>query len=179
MQAEFDLAADQEIVAIQRLKGSCPWVFAYDGTGMQFVTDFLWRSPLGLRINAQDTAGITQTEDWVKIRADQLTPKDGLYDIRITGELWETHFIDHLALMTVDHPADLDVFVDERFAAHAPPSMAIHAMQRPQPVAHAWDDMGHDVTDIVRARDGRYLGTFGRGAYQGHHTGSLRGDRPR
>ena len=57
MQAEFDLAADQEVVATQRLKGSCPWVFAYDGTGMQFVTDFLWRSPLGLRINAQDTAG--------------------------------------------------------------------------------------------------------------------------
>ena len=93
MQAEFDLAADQEVVATQRLKGSCPWVFAYDGTGMQFVTDFLWRSPLGLRINAQDTAGITQTEDWVKIRADQLTPKDGLYDIRITGELWETHWV--------------------------------------------------------------------------------------
>ena len=167
MQAEFDLAADQEVVATQRLKGSCPWVFAYDGTGMQFVTDFLWRSPLGLRINAQDTAGITQTEDWVKIRADQLTPKDGLYDIRITGELWETHFVDHLALMTVDHPTDLEVFVDERFAAHASPSMAIHAMQRPQPVARAWDDMGHDVTDIVHARDGRYLGTFGRGAYQG------------
>ena len=167
MQAEFDLAADQEIVATQRLKGSCPWVFAYDGTGMHFVTDFLWRSPLGLRINAQDTAGITQTEDWVKIRADQLTPKDGLYDIRITGELWETHFIVHLALMTVDHPADLDVFVDERFAAHAPSAMAIHAMQRPHPVARAWDDLGHDVTDIVRARDGRYLGTFGRGAYQG------------
>ena len=167
MQAEFDLAADQEIRATQRLKGSCPWVFAYGGTGMQFVTDFLWRSPLGLRINAQDTAGITQTEDWVKIRADQLTPKDGLYDIRITGELWETHFIDHLALMTVDHPANLEVFVDERFAAHAPPLMAIHAMQRPQAVARAWDDTGRDVTDIVRARDGRYLGTFGRGAYQG------------
>ena len=39
---------------------------------MRFVTDFLWRSPLGLRINAQDTAGVAQTEDWVKIRGDQL-----------------------------------------------------------------------------------------------------------
>ena len=167
MQAEFDFAADDEFRATQRLKGSCPWVFAYDGTGMRFVTDFLWRSPLGLRINAQDTAGITHTEDWVKIRADQLRPRDGLYDIRITGELWETHFIDHLALMAVDHPAGLAVFVDEGFAANAPPSMAIHAMTRPQPVAGAWDDDGHDVTDIVRARDGRYLGTFGRGDYQG------------
>ena len=72
MQADFDRAADQTVVAEQRLKGSCPWVFTYDGTGMRFVTDFLWRSPLGLRINAQDTAGVTQTEDWVKIRGDQL-----------------------------------------------------------------------------------------------------------
>ena len=57
-QAEFDPAVDQPIVAQQRLKGSCPWIFADDGNGMRFVTDFLWRSPLGLRINAQDTAGV-------------------------------------------------------------------------------------------------------------------------
>ena len=75
-QAEFDPAIDQPIVAQQRLKGSCPWVFADDGTGMRFVTDFLWRSPLGLRINAQDTAGVTQTEDWVKIRGDQLVARE-------------------------------------------------------------------------------------------------------
>ena len=67
-QAEFRGGVDDAIVAEQRLKGSCPWVFAWDGSRMGFVTDFLWRSPLGLRINAQDTAGVTQTEDWVKIR---------------------------------------------------------------------------------------------------------------
>ena len=105
-QAEFDPAVDRPIVAQQRLKGSCPWVFADDGNGMRFVTDFLWRSPLGLRINAQDTAGVTQTEDWVKIRGDQLVARDGAYDVRITAELWETHFVDHVSLMVVDHPED-------------------------------------------------------------------------
>jgi hypothetical protein len=80
-QAEFDPGIDQTIVAQQRLKGSCPWVFADNGTGMQFVTDFLWRSPLGLRINAQDTAGITQTEDWVRIAA--ISSRRGRrYDVR-------------------------------------------------------------------------------------------------
>ena len=33
MQADFDRRADEAIVAEQRLKGSCPWVFADDGTG--------------------------------------------------------------------------------------------------------------------------------------------------
>ena len=166
MQADFDRKADQSIVAEQRLKGSCPWVFTYDGAGMRFVTDFLWRSPLGLRINAQDTAGVTQTGDWVKIRGDQLVARDGAYDVRITAELWETHFVDHVSLLVVDHPRDEEVFVDERFAREAP-ALAVHAVTHLTPVAQAWDETGRDVTDVVSARDGRYLSTFARGPYQG------------
>ena len=166
MQADFDRKADESVVAEQRLKGSCPWVFTYDGTGMRFVTDFLWRSPLGLRINAVDTAGVTQTEDWVKIRGNQLVSKDGAYDVRITAELWETHFVDHVSLLVVDHPADQDVFVDERFAREAP-KLAVHTTTHPRPVAQAWDESGRDVTDLVAKQDGRYLDTFARGDYQG------------
>ena len=166
MQADFDRAADQSVVAEQRLKGSCPWVFTYDGTGMRFVTDFLWRSPLGLRINAQDTAGVTQTEDWVRIRGDQLVARDGVYDVRITAELWETHFVDHVSLLVIDHPADEDVFVDERFAREAP-ALAVRAMKRARPINRAWDDAGTDVTELVAKQDGRYLATFARGPYQG------------
>ena len=166
LQADFDGRADQVVVSEQRLKGSCPWVFADNGSGMQFVTDFLWRSPLGLRINAQDTAGVTQTEDWVKIGGDQLAPRNGMYDVRITAELWETHFVDHVSLIAVDHPADVDVFVDERFAKETP-RLAVHAMRTPHPVAHAWDDRGTDVTESVSKRDGRYLATFPLGPYQG------------
>jgi tetratricopeptide (TPR) repeat protein len=166
-QAEFRGGVDDAIVAEQRLKGSCPWVFAWDGTRMGFVTDFLWRSPLGLRINAQDTAGVTQTEDWVKISGSQLTPRDGAYDIRITAELWETHFFDHVSLLVVDRPADTEVFVDERFSPAHPPSLAVNVMSKPTPVARAWDEKGRDVTDLVTRRDGRYLASFSRGAYQG------------
>ena len=166
-QAEFRGGVDDAIVAEQRLKGSCPWVFAWDGKRMGFVTDFLWRSPLGLRINAQDTAGVTQTEDWVKIAGDQLVPRDGFYDIRITAELWETHFFDHVSLLVVDHPAETDVVVDERFSPAQPPSLAVNVMSAATPVARAWDEHGRDVTDLVTKRDGRYLATFERGAYQG------------
>ena len=166
MQAEFDLSAGQVVVADQRLKGSCPWLFAYDGTSMQFVTDFLWRSPLGLRINAQDTAAITQTEDWVLIRGDQLVPRDGEYDVRLTAELWETHFFDHVSLLVVDHPEDTDVFVDERFARDPVP-LVVLTTGKSRPVRRAWDDTGADVSGLLRARDGRYLASFERGTYQG------------
>jgi Tfp pilus assembly protein PilF len=166
-QAEFDIPVDDTVVATQRLKGSCPWVFADNGRGMQFVTDFLWRSPLGLRINAQDTAGTSQTADWVKIAGDQLVPRNGSYDVRITAELWETHFFDHVSLMAVDHPAQTAVFVDERFSATHPPRLAVQAMAPARAIAGAWDDRGRDVTALLTSRDRRYLATFARGAYQG------------
>jgi hypothetical protein len=166
-QAEFGIGVDDTIVAEQRLKGSCPWVFVWDGTRMRFVTDFLWRSPLGLRINAQDTAGVGQTEDWVRISGEHLVPHNGSYDVRITAELWESHFFDHVSLMVVDHPVDTEVFVDERFSAATPPKLEAIAFRQPQPVARAWDEQGRDVTALIEAVDGRYLASFERGRYQG------------
>lgn len=169
-QAEFgqDLRTNTAFIVSQRIiDSSCPWLFAWDGKKMSLVTDCIWRSPLGLRINAQGTAGIGQTQDWVKIRGDQLVPHDGYYDLRITAELWETHFFDYLALTTVDHPADTDIWVDERFSVPQQPPLKIYTTTKARPIARATDDAGQDVTTTVRERDGRYLATFELGQYQG------------
>ena len=166
IQSEFGLTADATIAATQRLKGSCPWLFAWNGHEMAFVTDLIWRSPLGLRINAQATAEIQATEDWVKVRGDQLVARDGAYDLRVTAELWETHFFDRLALGYVDHPAGTEVFVDERFAVPAPP-LDLVATDPVRAFAAVRDDGGRDVADVVAARDDRHLDFAGRGAYQG------------
>ena len=167
VQAEFELKPDQAALAEQRLKGSCPSLFAYDGTEMRFVKDCApWSPAIGLRINLQQTASISQTEEWVKIRGDQLVAKDGYYDLRITAELWETFYLDHYSLLVVDHPAGTDIFADERTAT-PPPKLALYTVATPRPFTRAQDDSGQDVTDIVRALDGRYLDNFGRGQYQG------------
>ena len=166
LQAEFDTKADQAVTATQRLKGSCPWLFAWNGDAMSFVTDLLWRSPLGLRINAQATADVLMTEDWVKVRGDQLAPRDGAYDLRVTAELWETHFFDLVSLLVVDHPGDTEIFLDERFAV-PPPKLSVVATERIQPFASVRDDRGHDMSDLASLRDDRYVDFAGRGAYQG------------
>ncbi|MDE2998020.1 MAG: FG-GAP-like repeat-containing protein [Gemmatimonadota bacterium] len=166
VQAEFDLAADQTILAQQRLKGSCPWVFAFNGEEMAFIKDFLWRSPLGMRINAQVTAGVSQTEDWILVRGDELKPRDGYYDIRVTSELWETQFVDWVELMVVDRPPHVSVFVDERFAMQQP-ELKVIATGTPVAVRAARDEAGRDVTAMVNNRDARYLDTFEMGRYQG------------
>ena len=166
VQAEFDLQSDQVISAQQRLIGSCPWLYTHNGQEVQFVTDFIWRSPLGLAINAQQSANVMTTEDWVKIRGDQLRPVDGHYDVRITGELWETHFFDHVSLMVVDHPEGTEILLDERFA-FPPPVFTVHVAETPLPVPLVITDTGEDVTERIRELDEQYLDFFGRGDYQG------------
>ena len=167
IRAEFEVKADQEIVTIQRIKGSCPYLFAYNGKQVEFVKDAVpWSSAIGLRINTLGTARVEATEEWYKIGRDELVPHDGFYDLRITAELWETYYYDSLGLMTVDHPVGTDIFVDERFVI-PPAKLAITTVASPQKIARAVDDNGQDVTDLVSTLDGRYLDTFGRGQYQG------------
>ena len=167
VRAEFALKADQEVVTEQRLKGSCPFLFAYDGKQMTFVKDiFPWGSALGLRINNLGTASIAATEEWYKIPRQELAARDGYYDLRITGELWETYYYDFLELVIIDHPAGTEVFTDERFAIPAVKPQII-IVKTPKAIARAVDDKGQDVTDIVRDLDSRYLDTFDRGQYQG------------
>jgi tetratricopeptide (TPR) repeat protein len=167
VRADFEVKADQEVLAEQRLKGSCPFLFAYNGKQVEFVKDAVpWSSAIGLRINTLGTARVEATEEWYKIGRDQLVPHDGYYDLRITAELWETYYYDHLSLMVVDHREGSEIFVDERFVIPAA-KLEITTVSTPHKIARAVDDKGQDVTNIVSALDGNYLGTFEKGNYQG------------
>ncbi len=171
VQAEFELKAGESILAEQRLKGSCPTLFAWDGKQMSFVKDCSpWNPALGLHVNAQIVANVEQTEEWFKIRGDQLAPRanssGSFYDLRVTGELWEAFYIDRYSLLAVDHPPGTEVFTDERFVMPQPKPQ-LYVTTTPEPFAAARDDRGQDVSAVVAALDQQYLDTFGRGQYQG------------
>jgi hypothetical protein len=167
VRAEFEVKADQEVVTEQRLKASCPFLFAYNGKRMEFVKDTApWGSAIGLRINTLGSAKIAATGEWYKIGRDQLVPHDGYYDLRITAELWEVYYYDYVALMPVDHPEGTEIFVDERFVI-PPAKLGFTTVATPHPIARATDDNGQDVTKLVNTLDGKALNTFGRGQYQG------------
>ncbi len=165
--AEFALKGDQEVLTEQRLKGSCPLLFAWNGKEMNFVMDTVpWGSAIGIRINAIGTAAIAATSEWYKIPGDELAPRNGYYDLRITGELWETYYYDYLSLMVVDHPQGTFVFTDERYVV-PPVKLAVTATGTLHSIARAVDDNGNDVTETLRSLDGNYLDNFGLGQYQG------------
>lgn len=167
VQAEFDLKSDQTIAAEQRLKGSCPHLFAWDGEKFALVKDAPpWSPALGLKINAQDTYGVLQTEEWFKIPGEALKPKDGFYELRITGEYWEAYYIDNYQLLAVDHAENTEVFTDERFSIPLPP-LKVFTTEKTRAFASAKNDKGADVSDIVKTLDEKYLDGFKRGTFQG------------
>ena len=109
---------------------------------MAFVKDTVpWGSAIGLRINSLGSAAIAATSEWFKIPGNELAPHNGYYDLRITGELWESYYYDYLSLMVVDHPAGTAIFTDERFVI-PPVKLAITATGTPHAVARATDDNG-------------------------------------
>ena len=167
VRAEFEVKADQEVVTEQRLKASCPFLFAYSGKRMEFLKDAApWGSAIGLRINTLGSAKIAATGEWYKIGREQLVPHDGYYDVRITAELWEVYYYDYVGLMAVDHPEGTEIFVDERFVV-PPARLGFTTVGTPHKIAKAVDDKGQDVTNFVAELDNKALANFGRGQYQG------------
>ncbi len=167
IQAEFALKPDQSVLAEQRLKGSCPFLFAWDGQGMHFLKDVAPMSaPLGAHISSEVLEPIQQTEQWFKIDGCQLAARDGYYDLRLTNEYWETYYIDYYSLLVVDHPQNVHVYVDER-VADPPAPLKLYVTSEPKPFVSAKDDTGHDVGAAIQKLDADYLNTFGVGQYQG------------
>ena len=117
VRAEFALKADQEVVTEQRLKGSCPFLFAWNGKrhGVREGHRALGIGDRAAHQYAGHGPASPQPKSGTRFGRDQLVAHDGYYDLRITGELWETYYYDYLALMTVDHPAGTEIFTDERF----------------------------------------------------------------
>lgn len=167
IQAEFALQPEQSVLARQRLKGSCPFLFTWDGQQMRFLKDVApMAAALGAHAGADTLEPVHQTQQWFKINQNQLAARDGYYDLRLTGEYWETYYIDYDSLLVVDHPRDIEVFVDERVAV-PPAPLKLYFTRAPRPFARATDDTGRDVRSAVEELDATYLDGFGVGQYQG------------
>ena len=166
-QAVIRPQADQTLSEEQMAKGSCPFLFAWDGTRFVFVTDCLWSSALGMQLAHGVFMDHRRQENHLVIPPEKLRPKDGEYVLQFTNELWEVPYLDQAELWAVDHPPDVEVCTNQRVPPNtAEPFHLLTVRQRRPPLA-ARDHRGRDVLDIIRRRDGRYLGGFTRLRYVG------------
>lgn len=167
----FFPATNQDLIEEQQLKGSCPFLYTWNGEEYEFVKDIMWKSalgmPLGIMGESSTFAPSDASVDYIKIPGSQLKMKDGKYTLNITGELWETLYMDKIGLIVLDHPQDVDLYVDERMG---PPSLSGYRLYQvgealiPEAVC---DQYGSDLLPLVSERDSRYTPFQKQGKYQG------------
>ncbi len=149
----------------QRLSGSCPMVWTWNGSGFEFITDVLGVAPLG----ASDGDGSyfpVDHDEFVSIPGHALKPHDGYYDVRITEELSEVSYLDQIRLFAVDHPAGTEIYTNEKFKGPPYPEDRLFGVtHRTYPVAaraFAGNRASTDVLPLLTRRDQRYPEGFTR-----------------
>jgi outer membrane protein assembly factor BamD (BamD/ComL family) len=171
---------DQDVLELQQLKGSCAFLYTWDGTHFRFITDVMWRSALGMPVGimgkretrngkraAMTYAPAGASLEFVRIPGEALKPKNSRYVIQVTEELWETAYLDQLRLLAVDHPDSVDVFVDERFPPVGGLALRLYQTVHPRPPLSAVDGRGADVLGDLREHDSRYVSNLTPQRYQG------------
>jgi hypothetical protein len=167
---------DQDLLESERLKGSCAFVYAWNGQRYEFITDAMWRSaigmPLGIMAGRASAAGRVYappaaSREYLRIPGARLRPDGGRYLLQITEELWEIAYVDEVKLLAIDHPDSVELFVDEKFVPPVEPELRLFRVNRRLLPVSATDGRGNDVLATLSAQDARYVSNLEVGPYQG------------
>ncbi len=145
----------------QRLSGSCPMIFTWNGKEFEFITDVLGVAPLGASSGDGQHFPLDHDE-YVQIPARAITPADGKYEIRITEELREVSYLDQIHLMAVDHPSEIEIFSNDKFKSPPFPEFRLFGVHARKYPILAKDGTGRDVLEGILARDRKYADGFKR-----------------
>jgi len=166
---------DRNVMEQQVLKGSCTFLYTWDGEAYRFLTDVTWASalgmPLGIMAGETTVYGPPQAaREYFRIPGERLKPVNGRYRMQLTEELWEVAYVDQLELLAVDHPDSIDIYVDESFVPPGAPGsgqLAIRQVGKKRLPVAATDERGRDLLKEISAQDDDYVGGFTPGRYQG------------
>ncbi len=155
----------------QRLSGSCPMIYTWNGSGMQFITDVLGVAPLGASAGDGEYFPVDHDE-YIQIPAEALVARDGAYEVRIAEELREVAFLDQVQLITVDHPAATTVLTNDKFKGPPFPEFRLFGVRERHHPVRAVDSSGEDVRSRLLALDRTYPDGYRRdwsGVAELHH----------
>jgi hypothetical protein len=113
--------------------GSCPTIYSFDGEYYSLEAE---------------TFSYSVTE---RLESDDLDRFDfgeiinGKYMIKVTNEAFETHYINYLAIMTVDHPEGYEPFPNER--------RDIVLFGKESRILEAKSKAGDEITELISSRD--------------------------
>lgn len=145
----------------QRLSGSCPLIWTWDGKGFRFITDVLGVAPLGASAGDGKFFPVDHDE-WIQIPGEALKEVDGRYEIRITEELSEVAYLDQIQLYALDHPSGTEVFTNEKWKGQPFPEFRLFGVDRRVYPVSARDGEGRDVLVKVLKSDKEHPDDFKR-----------------
>jgi len=164
---------EEDVLEQQMLKGSCPFLYVWDGRGFTFATDAMWNSALGMPLGIMTREGGIMSasphasQESLRLPSGLLQPRNGRYELRLTEELWETAYLDEARLLAVDHPDSVQVYLNERFAPAGPSALRLYQVARPRLPVAATDELGNDLLPALHAQDHVYATTLRPARYQG------------
>ena len=170
-QNRFTPQKNQTIVETQTLKGSCPYLYAWDGNEYAFVTDVLWPSalgmPLGIMAGEPLYAFPNSTDEYLWMTGEKVHARDGKYTLQFTTELWESPYLDKINLVVLDHPESVDVYINETFTPPPYPPFRIYSVAKKYIPLSAVDQLGNDLRNDLLVQDEEYTMHLTPGKYQG------------
>jgi len=171
-QTVFFPGTDADVLELEQLKGSCAFLYTWDGKQFRFITDVMWQSALGMPVGLMGTssqayAPAGASQEYLRIPGEALVSRNGRYVLQVTEELWETAYLDEIKLVAVDHPDSVDVFVDERFPPAGPPQLKPYQVVDRRPPLSATDGRGTDLLPALRDHDDAYVSDLTPTRYQG------------
>lgn len=98
----------------QRLSGSCPMIFTWNGKKFEFITDVLGVAPLGASSGDGNYFPVDHDE-YIQIPGSALQATGGRYRVHITEELHEVSYLDRIQLIALDHPASTAIYTNDKF----------------------------------------------------------------
>jgi len=155
----------------QRLSGSCPMIFAWNGKRFEFITDVLGVAPLGAS-SGDGRYFPVANQEYVQIPGESLVERAGAFEIRITEELREVSYLDRVQLIALDHPSRTEIFTNEKFKSPPFPDFRLYGAERRIYPLRARDSANHDVLARLLKRDRTYPDSFHRdynGVAELHH----------
>jgi len=152
------MSGDVKVEELDRKPSSCPFLFAWNGSRFDFITDFLGGGEMGY-LEAPGERNQPDPDEYVRIDGDRLEPRNGRYELRVTNELEEALFLDRVELVAVAHPRGVEVYPNEGLRSHPEP-FRLYTTENARPPLAAIDEHGHDVLDVISRIDRRYPDDF-------------------
>lgn len=140
-------------------KGSCPYIYTWNGEAYEFCTDGCWGAPLGLQ-HAEGIYAKPRAWEYLTIPGDKLKPRNGRYSLQFTEELWEATYLDHMTLIAIDHPADTEIYSNEKVGPAEISEFKIHTVREKRFPVAARDKHGVDVLPRLLREDRRFMKGF-------------------